>query len=80
MGSLMGSKPKSQGPTKEQLAAQAEADKRSKEREESANRQMSSASRFAKNRRTGRRLLLAPGRENEIAQLGDGQGSTGANY
>lgn len=79
MGSLMGAKPKVQGPTQAQLDAQAEADRRAKEKETTANKELSSASRFAKNRRTGRRLLLAPGRESEIAQLGD-QGNTGSNY
>lgn len=67
------------GPTDEQLVAQKESDKRAKTNEEKANKELSSAARFAKGRRTGRRLLLAPGREDEIATLGGSSGNTGSN-
>lgn len=66
--------------TSKQDAAQEEAAERAKQNEERANKELSSASRFATKRRTGRRLLLAPGREDEIANLGGGQGSTGGNF
>lgn len=80
MGKFAPKAPKATGPTAEQLAAQAESERRAKETEEAANKELSSSARFATNRRTGRRLLLAPGRENEIAQLGGGTGSTGNNF
>lgn len=74
------SPPKPKGPSEEQLKAQRESERRAKEGEERANKELSSSARFATNRRTGRRLLLAPGREDEIAQLGGGGSNTGANY
>lgn len=79
MGSIL-SKPKVKGPSDEQLAAQKKADQNAKNAEERANRELSSATRASTNRRTGRRLLLAPGRENEIAQLGGGTGQNGGNF
>lgn len=79
MGDLF-SKPKPQGPSDEQLAAQRANEKRAKDQETRANKELSSAARFTKNRRTGRRLLLAPGRENEIASLGGGAGNSGSNF
>lgn len=73
-------KPKVQGPTEDQKRAQAAAEKRAADQEERANKELSSATRATRNRRTGRRLLLAPGREDEISRLGGGTGnSTGAN-
>jgi hypothetical protein len=80
MGKFKPSTPKATGPTAEQLAAQKESERRAKEAETNANKELSSSARFATNRRTGRRLLLAPGREDEIAQLGGGSGATGGNF
>lgn len=66
--------------TSAQDEAQAKAEKRAKTEEERTNRELSSAARFTKNRRTGRRLLLAPGREDEIATLGGGGQQSGGNF
>ncbi len=77
MGKFLPKAPKPQGPSPEQLKAQRESAAAAKRGEERTNKQLSSAARFAKGRRTGRRLLLAPGREDEIAQLGGGSASTG---
>lgn len=82
MGSML-SKPKPTGPSEEELAAQKKSAARADASEERANKQLSSAARFATKRRTGRRLLLAPGREDEIATLGGsgGEGGTsGGNF
>jgi len=76
MGKFLPKAPKPQGPTDAQLRAQKKADKAAERGEERTNKQLSSAARLAKGRRTGRRLLLAPGREDEIAQLGGGSGDT----
>jgi hypothetical protein len=72
-------KPKSPD-TSKQDALQADQMAKAKQNEQRSNEQLSSAARFATKRRTGRRLLLAPGREDELANLGGGQGSTGGNY
>lgn len=65
----MGSKaPKPTGPSKDDLARQAEAERVSKERDTAAGREVQSQSRAAYGRRTGRRLLLAPGREDVKAE------------
>ena len=75
------SAPKVQGPSQAQLDAQAKSEESAKLAEERANKQLSSASRFAVNRRTGRRLLLAPGREDEISQLkGNSSANSGGNF
>lgn len=73
-------KPKATGPTDEQLAAQKASERRADQAEERANKELSSASRFAVNRRTGRRLLLAPGREDEVANLGGGDNKSAGNF
>lgn len=80
MGAVFSKPKKPSGPTEEQLQAQRDADKRARDAEEKSNRELSSATRATKNRRTGRRLLLAPGRENEIAQLGGGEGQSSGNF
>lgn len=74
------SAPKPSGPTQEQLDAQNKSEERAQANEDRTNKELSSAARFSKKRRTGRRLLLAPGREDEIAQLGSGSGATGGNF
>lgn len=51
-------------------ARAAEAEKKAKSAEEKANTQLSSTARASYGRRTGRRLLIAPGREDEISKLG----------
>ena len=66
--------------TSAQDKLQADQAKRAKDNEESANRELSSSARFATKRRTGRRLLLAPGREDDIASLGGSQSSTTGNF
>ena len=48
----------------------ADAEKKAASAEEKANTQLSSTARASYGRRTGRRLLLAPGREDEISTLG----------
>lgn len=63
--------------TSKQEAALEKQEAQAAKQEEKANRELSSSARFAKSRRTGRRLLLAPGRENEVAQLGGGGGGEG---
>lgn len=71
----MGSKkpPPVQGPTKEDIEAQSEAERASKDQSTAANQEIQSQSRAAYGRRTGRRLLLAPGREDVRAStLGGG--------
>ena len=76
MGNLF-SKPKAVDTTAQDealAASQARADAEA----EKANKELSSAARFAKNRRTGRRLLLAPGRESQVADLGGGSSSSGS--
>ena len=73
----MGIKPKvkATGPSKEELARQAEADRLAKQREDTANAQLSSTQAASVKSRTGRRLLLAPGREDQISKLsGSAQG------
>lgn len=62
--------PKPSGPTAEQLKAQADAEKRASEAEQRTNEALSSTARASYGRRTGRRLLLAPGREDSQATLG----------
>lgn len=52
----------------EERAATAEAE--AKKREQTANEQLSSTARASYGRRTGRRLLIAPGREEDISKLG----------
>lgn len=73
----MGSKsPKPTGPSADDLARQAEAERRAKDRETAANSEVQSQSRAAYGRRTGRRTLLAPGREAGMAStLGGGSGA-----
>lgn len=78
MGKFKPSTQKASGPSAEQLQAQKDADSRVKQTEERTNKELSSASRFAVKRRTGRRLLLAPGREDELASLSGDQ--TGGNF
>jgi len=56
--------------TQAQLDAQAAAEKRAADAEQKANEQVTATARASYGRRTGRRLLLAPGRENEISTLG----------
>lgn len=81
MGGFFGSKSAApQGPSQEQLDAQRKSEERAKANEERTNRELSSAARFSTKRRTGRRLLLAPGREDELAQLGGGGSATGGNF
>lgn len=68
-----GKKPDTSG--QEAAAAKAEAraaaaEKTAAEAEEKANTQLSSTARASYGRRTGRRLLLAPGREDEVSKLG----------
>lgn len=73
--------PAPSGPSQAQLDAQAKADRAAAQKEERANKELSSAARFAKGRRTGRRLLLAPGREDQAASLGGGSGAqSGQNF
>lgn len=67
MGSMF-SKPKVQGPSQAQLDAQAAAEKRAADAEQKANEQLSSTARAGYGRRTGRRILLAPNRENQLSQ------------
>lgn len=64
----MGS-PEVVAPSKEQLAAQADAERRAKEAEEKANKQVSQTARASYGRRTGRRILIAPGREDASSKL-----------
>lgn len=62
-----------QGPSQESLDAQAEAERAAKDRATNANKEVQSQSQAAYGRRTGRRLLLAPGREGQLAStLGGG--------
>ena len=75
MGKLKPKTPKAPDTSKQDKALQDQED-RAKKNEERANRELSSAARFAKNRRTGRRLLLAPDRESNRADL-SGNTSTG---
>lgn len=72
--------PKPTGPSKAQKEAQAASAAGVKAREEGAQKQLSAASRAVTKRRTGRRLLLAPGREDELAQLGGGGAQAGGNF
>ncbi len=51
-------------------ARAADAEKKANAAEEKANTQLSSTARASYGRRTGRRLLIAPGREDEISKLG----------
>jgi len=74
------SKPKVRGPSKAQLKAQKDAEDRAKSSEDRANKQLSEQARFATKRRTGRRLLLAPGREDEIASLGSSASGQSGNF
>ncbi len=74
MGAVF-SKPKTPDTTAQDEAL-AESERRADLEEERTNKELSSSARFATNRRTGRRLLLAPGREDEIATLGGSSGST----
>lgn len=61
------------GPTQDQIDAQTAAEKAAKDRETAANQEVQSQSQAALGRRTGRRLLLAPGREGQLAStLGGG--------
>lgn len=69
----MGGK-KPQGPSAEQIEAQRKAEERAKAAEDSANEKLSSAKRASVGSRTGRRLLIAPGREDEISKLGGAGG------
>lgn len=48
----------------------AAAEKKANAQEEKANAQLQSTARSAYGRRTGRRLLLAEGREDEVSKLG----------
>lgn len=71
-----GKAPQVTGPSKADLAAQAEAERLAKEKEANANKEIQSQSQAAYGRRTGRRLLLAPGREGQLAStLGGGSGA-----
>jgi hypothetical protein len=65
----MGSKaPEPTGPSADDLARQAEAERVSKDKDTAAGKEVQSQSRAAYGRRTGRRVLLAPGREDEMAK------------
>jgi len=66
--------------TSAQDEALAESERRAEQNEERANKELSSAARFAKSRRTGRRLLLAPGREDQLGQLGGGGSGESGNF
>lgn len=71
-----GKAPKPTGPSQDQLAKQAEAERAAKDREIAANKEVQSQSAAATGRRTGRRMLLAPGREGGMSgTLGGGSGS-----
>jgi len=68
--------PPVQGPSEADKARQADAEKRAKDRETAANQEIQSQSKAAYGRRTGRRTLLAPGREGGVAStLGGGSGT-----
>lgn len=60
-------------------ARAAEQEKKAADQEEKANRQLSSTARASYGRRTGRRLLIAPGREDQIGTLGGSQSGGGSN-
>lgn len=60
--------PKPAGPTEEQLKQQKDAEDRAKAAEERANMQLSSTARASYGRRTGRRILMAAGREDAMAK------------
>lgn len=72
----MGLKPKAKatGPSKQDIARQDEADRKATEAENNANEKLSSTQAAAVKSRTGRRLLLAPGREDEIGKLSGSSG------
>lgn len=59
--------PADTGPSEEDLARQSDAERTAKEKDTAAGKEVQSQSRAAYGRRTGRRVLLAPGRENELA-------------
>lgn len=67
----MGLKPKAtvSGPSQEELARQAAADAKAKAAEDSANAKLSSTQAASVKSRTGRRLLFAPGREDQVSSL-----------
>lgn len=70
-----GKKPKVDNSAQEAAARAAEAraaqaEKDAAAAEERANTQLNSTARASYGRRTGRRLLLAPGREDQVATLG----------
>jgi len=60
--------PKAPKPDPELVKAQREADAAAKRREERSQRELSAAQRAARGRSSGRRLLLAPGREDEMSK------------
>jgi hypothetical protein len=69
-----------QGPSQADLDRQAEAERKAKEAEDAANEKVSASSRASYNSRTGRRLLLAPGREDKNATLGSNNGTSGGSF
>jgi len=73
-----GKTPAVQGPSEEDLKRQADAEASAKMAEERANEKISSSTRASVGRRTGRRLLLAPGREDQISSLGGGSSGSGS--
>ena len=72
----LGSKPKISGPSEADLKRQKEAEARANAQEEKANMQLSSTARASYGRRTGRRLLIAPGREDQVGALSGSGGGT----
>lgn len=71
-----GKAPKPTGPSADQLAKQAEAERAAKDQAKAANEEIQSQSASAYGRRTGRRMLLAPGREGGMSgTLGGGSGT-----
>lgn len=67
----MGAKaPKPSGPTAEQKQELADKERKAKEREEAANKEVQSQSAAAYGRRTGRRSLLSPERQGGGSTLG----------
>lgn len=68
-----GKAPEPTGPSANDLAKQADAERAAKDQSTAANQEIQSQSSAAYGRRTGRRLLLAPGREGQLATtLGGG--------
>lgn len=73
----MQKKPTIKGPSQEELDRQKAAEERANAQETRANEQISSTARASYGRRTGRRILIAPGRENAIGTIGGGSSGSG---